>query len=88
MSGPDIATAALALLAILALVLLVALLLRHLAPNLVQLGDAHGEIRMLATRVLDARHRAVLLHCRGRDYLLVLSPDGARLIDRLGEGKL
>lgn len=87
MSGPDIATAVLALLAILALVLLIALLLRHFAPGLVQPHDARSEIRMLATRVLDARHRAVLLHCRGRDYLLVLSPESACLVDRIEEGK-
>jgi flagellar biogenesis protein FliO len=85
MSGADFATAGLVLLAVLALVVLLALLLRRLAPGLVQPGDARSEIRTLAVRVLDARHRAVLLHCRGRDYLLVLSPEGACLVDRLGE---
>lgn len=84
MSAGDLVTPLLALVGVVGLLLLLGIGLRRFAPALTGPGDGGGEIRTVASRAVDARHRALILRCRGRDYLLLLSPSGVCVVDRLG----
>lgn len=86
MSLLELAGAALILLSVVALVLLAGVAARRFLPGLGPMAGSGG-MRTLAVYGLDARHRAVILQCQGRHYLLVLSPNGACLVDRLGEDR-
>lgn len=73
---------ALAVLAgVLGAVLMLGVAFRRLGPRLGLPAADLREIELVASRPLDARSRALLLRCRGRDYFVVLSAAGATLLD-------
>lgn len=88
MSGAELAGAGVLLLAVVGAVLVFGLLARRFLPWLAIPTAVGADMRLLASCPLDPRHRIVLLRCRGRDYLLILGPERAQLLDRLeGDGK-
>ncbi len=74
--------AILALVFVLGLIALCALAARRYAPQLMNGIRQQRRLRLVEILPLGMRHRAALLHCDGREYLIILGEGGATLIAR------
>ncbi len=74
----------LALAFVLALMGLVAYGLRRFGLDRLSLGGpAKKRLSVLETRLIDHRHKLVLVACDGREHLLLLGPQGQTVIHQL-----
>ncbi len=86
----------LALSVVLGLILLIGMLFRKmmlsgmlansflLAPK--KAMSQSQKITIIESKVLDARRRVILLNCSGKNYLLLITPNGDMLLDRIDVG--
>jgi flagellar protein FliO/FliZ len=73
--------ATLALAFVLSLIWLCAYAARRFAPGMVMPGK-NRRLKVVEAAPLDARHRAVILRCDGREHLVIIGEGKVCLVDR------
>ena len=78
----DIARISFALLAVLGMIGGLALLAKRFGLAQTLQGRADRRLRLVETLALDAKRRAAILSCDGREHLVILDAAGVTLIER------